>query len=204
MRKFLLLLVALQLLSGCVSKRDLGGVATVTLLLVAVPLVPFSEAYHLINDTEGKAQEKLKLWREGFDPIYTERINIIMSRDPTLDAEIKFHEKNIAFFPTERSSELYIGMHWGKYEIDGEQNQKVIDSDQFLTNMQLLFANDPTHEKVAGYKYHSPIYCRFEEKAFAYRAAFNQKMSELSGLYSPNTSNKPISTKCPHDIDKRI
>ena len=40
--------------------------------------------------------------------------------------------------------------------------------------------------EVQGYKYHSPIHDCFTVKVFDYKVAFNKKMSELSGKYSPN------------------
>ncbi|WP_100642770.1 hypothetical protein [Alteromonas facilis] len=196
MRKFLVLLFLIPFLSGCASKQDLGGIATVSALLVSVPLVPFAEAYHVINDTEGKAKVRSEQWRMHFDPIYQKRIEIIAARNPEDDAKSKYFEQKIAFFPTMRQSDLYIGMIWGKHEIDGEKNQTVIDGDELLSSLQLLFENDPTHEEVAGHKYYSLVYDCFIEKTFVYRASFNKKMSELSGQYTPNNSTKQSAAKC--------
>jgi hypothetical protein len=196
MRYFLFLMAALSWLSGCASKQDVGGGATVAALIVAVPLLPFAEVYHVINDTQGKAKDQLVQWREHFDPVYQKRIDIIMSQNPITDAELRFNQQNIVFFPTERGSDTYIGLLWAQYDIDGAKNQQMIDNDPFLTHMQVLLVNDPTHEKVASYKYHSAIHDCFVEKAFNYKAAFNIRMSELSNLYAPNNLIKKSATKC--------
>ncbi|MGK0440153.1 MAG: hypothetical protein ACJATK_003118 [Paracoccaceae bacterium] len=60
--------------------------------------------------------------------------------------------------------------------------------------MQVLFFPDPTQEKVAGYKCHSPIHDYFVEKSIEYKAAFNIRMSELIGLYAPNKTTREQNT----------
>lgn len=184
------------LLAGCVAKQDLGGLATVSALIVAVPLVPVAEAYHVINDTEGKASAQQQQWRASFDPVYQKRIAIIDNLDPRADAERKFAANTLGFFPIERDSKFLIGMNWGKNDVDGVANQQIIDSDEELTNLQQLFADDPTHQKVAGHRYNSPIYDCFVAKAFTYRKVYNQRLSELSGLYSVSLSNQQRDNPC--------
>lgn len=186
----------IPLLAGCVSKQDLGGLATLSALIVAVPLVPVAEAYHVINDTEGKAVEQQQQWRASFDPVYQQRIAIIDNRDPRADAERKFAANTIGFFPIERDSKFFIGMIWGKDEVDGVANQQIIDSDEELTTLQQLFADDPTHQQVAGHRYNSPVYDCFVAKAFTYRKVYNQRLSELSGLYSVSLSNQQRDNPC--------
>ena len=190
MRKILTLFIISLILNGCASKQNLGGVATVSALLVAVPLVPFAEAYHVINDTKGKAKKQLELWQEQFDPVYEKRIEIIEGRNPIADAEAKFHEGKVAFMPAMYQSGLYVGLLWNQDKTDGDANQTIINNDELLSYLQALLSNDPLHEKEAGYKYHSPIDDCFTAKVFDYKAAFNKKMSELSGKYSPNKALK--------------
>jgi hypothetical protein len=163
---------------------------------VVAPLIPFAEAYHVINDTQGKAQEQLTQWRARFDPVYQKRVDIITIQNPVTDAELRFNQQSIVFFPAERESNAYLGLLGGQYDIDGVKNQQIIDGDPFLTYMQVLLVNDPTHEQVASYKYYSQIHDCFIQKAFEYKAAFNIRMSELSNLYAPNRSIKQSATKC--------
>ncbi|CAI8154602.1 MAG: Uncharacterised protein [Pseudidiomarina mangrovi] len=196
MYRIALSFLLIPLLAGCVSKQDLGGLATVSALVLAVPLVPVAEAYHVINDTEGKAAEQQLQWRASFDPVYQQRIAIIDNRDPRADAERKFAANTLGFFPIERDSKFLIGMNWGKNEVDGVANQQIIDSDEELTTLQQLFADDPTHQKVAGHRYNSPIYDCFVAKAFTYRKVYNQRLSELSGLYSVSLSDQQRENPC--------
>lgn len=196
MYRIALSFLLIPLLAGCVSKQDLGGLATLSALIVAVPLVPVAESYHVINDTEGKAVEQQQQWRASFDPVYQQRIAIIDNRDPRADAERKFAANTIGFFPIERDSKFFIGMIWGKDNVDGVANQQIIDSDEELTTLQQLFADDPTHQKVAGHRYNSPIYDCFVAKAFTYRKVYNQRLSELSGLYSVSLSNQQRDNPC--------
>ncbi|XQF93733.1 hypothetical protein ACOBV9_08730 [Pseudoalteromonas espejiana] len=190
MRQILVLVLSIQLLVGCTSKQDLGGIATVSALVVALPLIPFAEAYHAVNDTDRKAKAQLDIWRQQFDPVYQKRVEVILDRDPIADAQQVFNDNKVVFMPAMYRSGLYVGLIWNHEKTDGKANQAIIDNDELLTYLQTLLSNDPLHEKEAGYKYHSPMHECFSAKVFDYKAAFNKKMSELSGKYSPNKALK--------------
>jgi hypothetical protein len=56
--------------------------------------------------------------------------------------------------------------------------------------MQVSFFPDLTQEKVTGYKCLSQIHDYFVEKSIKYKATFNIRMSELSGLYASNKTTR--------------
>ena len=185
MRKLVVCVLVILFSQGC-TKQELGGAATVTALLVAVPLVPFAEAYHVINDTDGKAKKQQEVWRAQFDPVYTERTKLICARNATIDAESFYSQGIIAFFPSVPSNGIYPGL---KYEMENsnyKKNQQVISTHESLKSLQDLMAEDPLHTETAGWKYHSEIFEQFWAKGLDFKVEFNQRMSELSGVHSPN------------------
>ncbi len=184
--KILIFLITSLLLNGCASKQGLGGIATVSALVVALPLIPFAETYHAINDTQGKAKAQQEQWRLQFDPVYKERIKLIEARNAIVDAENIFNNSDVAFLPVTYQSGLYTGLIWNNEKTNGEINQKLIDNNDFLKYIQSLLSDDPVHEKTANYRYHSRIHDCFESTVFDYQSAFNQKMSALSGKHSTN------------------
>ncbi len=185
MRIIMPIVLTLHILTGCVSKQTLDGVATVSAISAALPLIPFAEAYHAVNDTKGKAKTQRERWRQQFDPVYQKRIDAILARDPDADARRAYDENSIAFYPMTYKSNLYVGLIWNQKNTSGEINQAIIDNNELLKYLQILLSNDALHEKEAGYKYHSPTHDSFSAEAFQYKATFNKKMSELSGKHSP-------------------
>ena len=183
-KKSAIALAALLMLNlqAC-TKQELGGVATVSALLLAVPLVPFAEAYHLINDTDGKNKKAREAWRAQFDPIYAERTAIIQARKPADDALALFNEGTVAFLPTVPGSGYYHGLSSVGAAFKDPENQSVIADNEFLLSMQTLMEDDPLHEETANYRYHSPTYDAFNEASKIYKTAFNQRMSQLSGRH---------------------
>jgi len=62
MNRIFFTIIIASLISSCAStdkKRNetLAAISTVSAIAVAVPLVPFAEVYHIINDTKGKDKE---------------------------------------------------------------------------------------------------------------------------------------------------
>jgi len=190
MRNFLYFFIVVLCLGGCASKQDLGAIATVSAIAVAVPLMPLAETYHVINDTKGKAKKQREIWRKQFDPIYKKKLETLLSRNPIADAIQNYNENKIVFIPGKSNNDLYVGLRSGNEPIQGKLNRDIIDNDEFLTSIHNLLSNDPTHEREAGYKYNSEIYDCFSIKVFDYKAEFNTKMSELSGKYSPYNNVK--------------
>jgi len=177
-----LLIISLGI-SGCISRESVSGAATVTSLLLAVPLVPFAETYHVINDSKGKAREKSEQLRQQFDPVYQQRIAIIDERDPNNDAIERFQQGTVAFLPNIRGISIFNGLLSQVSNESGEANQAVLDGDEFLTSLQALLANDPLHDSEYIIHYNSSVYDCFFAKSFIYKLKFNQQMSALSGRY---------------------
>ncbi|MBA6250792.1 MULTISPECIES: hypothetical protein [unclassified Colwellia] len=185
MRKLIVWMFILFLSQGC-TKQQLGGVATVTALLVSVPLIPFAEAYHVINDTDGKAKEQREIWEAQFDPVYIARTDLINIRNPEFDAESLYRKGHVAFFPSVPSNGIYPGL---KYEMENsnyKENQLTISNNVDLNSLQVLMAKDPLHKETAGWKYNNDVFRTFWDTGLKYKVNFNQRMSELSELHSPN------------------
>lgn len=155
-------------------------------MLVAVPLVPFAEAYHVINDTDGKAKKQLEVWRAQFDPVYAERTKLISARSAKIDAESFYNQGIIAFFPSVPSNGVYSGLKYERGNSDYKKNQQIISANESLKSLQDLMADDPLHTESAGWRYHSEILEQFRATAFDFKVEFNQRMSELSGRHSPS------------------
>ncbi len=182
MRKILVCMLMLLLCQAC-TKRELGGVATVSALLLAVPLVPFAEAYHVVNDTKGKAKQQQEIWRAQFDPVYAKRAELIALRDPKNDADYYYASGSIIFFPSMPTSEIYPGLSHTETKINTQLNQARIAQDETLSALQQLLSEDPLHTKTAGWKYTSDTLDRFEKLSRQYKTQFNVRMAELSVLH---------------------
>lgn len=191
MKKIVLCSLIIFCLIGCVSKRDLGGIATVSALVVAVPLVPFVEAYHVINDSDGKMKAQSKAWRTQFDPVYLQRTQLLSERNAKLDALYVYKNTGEAYIPSVYEGDILFGVIYWKQKINAPQNQQIILKSPLLADIQQLVYDDPTHVKVAGYKYHSDAYDCFTIEKIKYMVAFNQAMSSHTKRYSMD-NNVPI------------
>jgi hypothetical protein len=198
------------LLSGCASdpqerEQQLGGLATVSALVVALPLIPFTESYHALNQTEKKLREKREYWESVFDPVYAERIEIIDSRSPEQDAELVFSQGTEVYFPSLLNKvtrfdlgALYPGVEniWNE-DPDKKMNYERSQANELTQYMWTLMSEDPSHLKAEhedDVTYFSEVWKRFISSRFTYMERFNLTMHQLSNktvLSTPGASPLP-------------
>ncbi|ASF17037.1 hypothetical protein K5M76_17880 [Shewanella xiamenensis] len=180
-------------LASCASNdgrhnETLSGLATVSALLVAVPLVPFAEAYHIINDTEGKNRERARLLAEKYDPVYNERISIIEQRSAESDARNLINAGVVALLPSVPGVKIYPGLLPKQSEqIDHSSNSKSIEANELLAYLSSLMDQDPSHKQAGPYYFGEP-YKKFISTGWAYKEAFNHIM--LQQLNISKSSNR--------------
>lgn len=177
-------LLTLFIITGC-TKRHLEDVTHVSALIIAVPMVPITQVYNLLNDTEGKEERKLEKWRQQFDPIYLQRIALIAIRDPKVDATVLYQQGATAFLPTVPLARVYPGLDYTLTQADNVFNDDIIGEYKLFRSLQLLLADDPYHLAEAGWKYSSDTYRCFLSYSSNYKVRFNRQMAMLSGLYEP-------------------
>ncbi len=201
MHRITIIIIVLALLSSCAStdsdtNQTLGGLATVSALLVALPLIPFTEAYHAINDTEGKLIKEREHLEQRFDPVYAERTKLIEARDPAADATVVLNQGNVVFLPSVPKARMIPGIPYQESieAIDFDLNQSIINNSEFLTYLLTLMDKDPIHES-EGKFYFGEQYKIFIQAGFTYKEAFNQVMySKLGATKSFNKSRNPTAT----------
>jgi hypothetical protein len=189
MRTFNACFLAVSALSACTAndvKQTEGALVTTSALLVALPLIPFAEAYHALNDTNGKARANGELWRKTFEPIYSERTALIKKRDPAADAQTAAAQKHIAFLPSIPGAGFYPGVEQEAPNTDRSSNTKTIQNSDFLSYLQTLMDDDPKdkNEKEIGYRSGSAVYKEFQAASWRYKFAFNRETAALK----PSTS----------------
>lgn len=187
--------VLLLLFAGCASnpaerEQQLGGLATTSALVIALPLIPFAETYHILNQTEKKLRKEKEYWESVFDPIYTERIKLIKERSPEYDAEIIFTKGTEVYFPSLlreipqfNLGALYPGVEqlWSE-DPDKKLNYERARSDELANHMWILMSDDPMHIKAKKeFKiiYFSRVYQNFIQLRLRYKERFNLTMYKL-------------------------
>jgi hypothetical protein len=110
-RTYLPVLFSTILLTGCSTEtvnQNLGGVATASALIVALPLIPFALPFSAAEQIKEKKKDEALY--EKLDPVYQKRIEMIKARSPKADAGEAWNEKAIAFLPTTRGGDNYWGL----------------------------------------------------------------------------------------------
>ena len=186
MKKFVTLLACVILvLTGCSAnqaKQTGEALAATSALLVALPLIPVAEAYHALNDTNGKSAASFDAWRQAFDSSYSEKTQLIQQRDPVVDARTIAAEGAFAYLPTIPGSSFYPGR---RDEIDAATrmaNNVTIERNELLRYLQELMADDPkdNDKKEVGYRLNQKsAYPRFSATGYAYKEAFNKEVAAL-------------------------
>jgi hypothetical protein len=210
MKDIAAILILSLLFSGCAStpaerEQQLGGLATVSALVVALPLIPFTETYHALNQTEKKLREKREYWESVFDPVYAERIEMIKGRSPEADAELIFSQGAEVYFPSLLNEvtrfdlgALYPGVEelWDA-DPDKKANYERAKSNELSNYMWNLMSKDPTHieaEEESDVTYFSDVWKKFIGARFGYMERFNLRMYHLSNkavLSTPGAAPLP-------------
>jgi len=179
----LALIVIVMLTSGCAGDvkggGGAGGVATASALVVALPLIPFANAYHAVSGDVRKDAERLEQMNKELDPIYEKRIAIIEGLNPTEGAE-RVHSEGIeAFLPQQSDMQIYPGLK-NMDVVDSKANANKILGNEFLSYLQTLMDDDPVQKSEKYANYYSPTFRRFRHLGSQYKASFNLRIRELS------------------------
>ena len=175
---FLSFLAVILFEAGCSTepaKRDDAGLATVSALVVALPLIPFVLPYSAIEQAKDRKKDEA-LYRQ-LDPVYQKRIEMINARSPKADADEAYKENAIAFLPTIPNGDIYCGLDKSEYDAkEGQQNQQRINSSRLLTYLQTLLSDAPLQAQVRiwNQQYHDFLQTRWN-----YEKAFNLEMNRL-------------------------
>ena len=166
--------------SGCGSdpetrRETLGGLATTSALVAAMPLmplIPFTAGYTAIS--ESKERKSDKLLYQQLDPVYQKRIEMIQARSPEADAATAWAQGSRAYLPSVPNVGYYPGLdpsvyHFGRIE----GNQEQIDHSEFLTYLQTLMTDDPLQAQVHSF---NDTFNKFLSTRHAYQEAFNREM----------------------------
>ncbi len=177
------------ILTGCATtssdtEQTLGAVATVSAMAVALPLIPFAEAYHTINQTEKKLKAEREKWESILDPIYKERTKLILERSPETDAQELLKQNVTVYFPSLLGEitnfdlgTFYPGVEniW-ESDPDKKENYERVMSNSLSKYLWTLMSNDPAHENSESSHYFSGIYKTFISARFEYMEKFNLTM----------------------------
>jgi hypothetical protein len=177
-KKHLSMFVVLLFVAGCSTdsiNQELGGVATVSALTVALPLIPFAGAYHAISGDIRKEKEKERIIQEKLNPIYQKRIEMVKARLPKADADQVWKDGVTAFLSAAgRDGGIYPGLESTEFNLkDHEENQRRIDSSNFLTYLQTLLSDDPLQQQARTF---SRKHNEFFDVCLNYEESFNREM----------------------------
>jgi hypothetical protein len=165
-------LATIVFVAGCSTEslnQNLGGVATASALVIALPLIPFALPFSVIE--QSKERKKDEALYAKLDPVYQKRIEMIKARSPRADAEQAWNEKMPVFLPTTHGGDNYWGLGTTEYNLkNGEENQKQIDANKFLTYLQTLLSDDPLQQQVQIW---NKKYLNFLDARLNYEKAFN-------------------------------
>lgn len=153
--------------SSASGESKLGGLATASALLIALPFMPLAALYHEITgDIEKEKQKYVALVAQN-DPIYEDLTARILKRDPLHDAEALQEKGVVALLPSVPDGTLFPGVDLESNFNDFTCNADVVRSNDLLRELQDLTSKD---------LYRSDVYDRYQNVAWKYKAVFNQAM----------------------------
>ena len=178
-----LVLAVAVLASGCAGDAKGGGgaagLATASALVVALPLIPFANAYHAVSGDVRKDAERLQQMNQELDPIYEKRIAIIETLNPREGAERVHGEGVEAYLPQQSDMQIYPGLK-NTDVIDSKSNANKVLGNAFLKYLQTLMDDDPIQKSEKYSSYYSPTFRQFRHLGYQYKASFNLRIKELS------------------------
>ena len=184
-----LLLAILVLTTGCKNfggGSDLAGVATASALVVALPLIPLAETYHIVNRTGKKQKVDKEYLMSVFDPIYAERTRLISERSPEDDALVLIDQGIVVYFPSSNPNSDQYNVYPGVFmpgsknelikDMDDRANYEKIMSNELGRYLWNLMSKDPSHESLETTRsnlYLSNTFRAFIAARFDYMERFN-------------------------------
>jgi hypothetical protein len=157
----------------------LGGLATTSALVAALPLIPFAGAYHLVSGDVRKQRRAEQKLQEALDPVYQKRIELVEKRDPVGDAGQAWLDGFRAFLPSLPRGNLFPGIEGTEYHLKrefGDSNHEALQQSEFLRYLEVLMSKDPLHDQQKEVHYFSDKFKEFIRVCWDYRKAFNREM----------------------------
>ncbi|MES1939082.1 hypothetical protein T5B8_02495 [Salinisphaera sp. T5B8] len=155
----------------------LAGLATVSALMVALPLIPFVETYDWINNTDEKRRAKRRALAAHFAPIYAERTRRIRARAPKADANQLADRGVHVLLPSTPGGVVYPGLAHDRWaDVDHERNADKIAADPLAVELMQLMAPDAVQDEHAESHYSGQAWRDFIDAYFDYKTAFNEQM----------------------------
>lgn len=175
-------------LVGCSStdvKQTAGGVATVSALVVALPLVPVAEGYHFFSGDIRELKAKVAALKVKLDPVYDERLRMIEARDPAADARTVIGEGCDLLLPSVPDGVVFPGYFDPRVGVPPSSASKPVASSKSPTYrfLEELMDKDKLHieSEQHGVSYSGKAYTAFLRAGWSYMERFNRKIVSLSG-----------------------
>jgi hypothetical protein len=158
-------------------KQETVGLATVSAMAVALPLIPFAMPYGAITSArEEKQKRKLE---EVLDPVYEQRRGMVTARDPVADAAQAWTNGARAFLPSLPRANIFPGLENTEFHLKqgnfASENYARIMESEFLRYLETLMGQDPVHVQNSNVLYFSATYKQFLKVTWDYRERFNRE-----------------------------
>jgi hypothetical protein len=187
-------------LAGCSStdvKQTAGGVATVSALVVALPLVPVAEGYHFLSGDIRELKAKVAALKVKLDPVYEERLRMIEARDPVADARSVVSEGCELLLPSIPDGRVFPGYFDPRMGVPASSASTPVVSPKSPTYrfLEELMDKDKLHTESEhqGVSYSGKAYTAFLKAGWRYKERFNREIVRLTGK-EPNQSPEPTPT----------
>jgi len=184
-------------LFGCKSsdvKQNAGGVATVSALVVALPLIPFAEGYHLLSGDIRDLKAKAAAVKMKLDPVYEERLRLIQNRNPVADARTVVAEGCELFLASVPDGVVFPGYFdpGAGATIPSDPRPSQSSKSPTYRFLEELMDQDPLHKESErlGVYYSGPAYTAFLRAGWSYEESFNHEIARLTGK-APYVSPDP-------------
>lgn len=186
-KTFVASITLLAFLPACATAKEtrqgepkLGGLATISALIVGLPLTPCIP----INVVRGLHERNVeKRLQAELDREYANRIQLIQARDPIADATQAWSAGAKAFLPSAPDGSLFPGIEnteliaeFNSNKKFGPENYARLQESEFLRNLQTLLSEDPAQVQHKNFLYFSQTYNQFVRVSWNYREAFNHEM----------------------------
>ena len=167
-----------------------GGLATVSALVVALPLIPVAGVVGLASLAGPEAKRERAAARELqtlLDPVYEKRTVMIRQRNPVLDVRDAIKIGPVGFLPESQYGVTFPGLKPIEHRSDfkfGQDNYAVVQGNEVARYLDELLGRDPLHRQHFRVNYSSAIYRTFKRASNEYRAAFNLEVLRLGAAAS--------------------
>ena len=170
-------------------KQTAGGVATVSALVAALPLVPVAEGYHFLKGDIRELKQNVAALKVKLDPVYEERVRMIEGRDPVADAQTVLGEGCELLLPSVPDGVIFPGYFDPRAGAPSAQPSRSPKSPTYRF-LEELMDKDRLHSESEqlGVSYSGRPYTAFLRAGAHYKERFNREMVRLTGR-EPNSES---------------